>query len=81
MGNRAQKWYPKSANFEKKNEDFSESLNSFRAGSIIRPSSGHKISRNAFVVAIAFPEKISAVRKDFFMTPENRYFHEKSTFS
>ena len=34
-----------------KNEDFSESVNSFDTGAIFRPRSGHDLSRNVSVVS------------------------------
>ena len=55
----------KSVNFDHKNEVFSPSLNSFHSRPIFWPSLGHKLSRNAFVVSIAFPERISRWRKYF----------------
>ena len=53
----------KSVNFGHKNQDISESVKSFHSGPICEPSLGHKLSRNAFVVSILFPERISNVRK------------------
>ena len=49
----------KSVNFGDKNQDISESMCSFYFGAIFWPSLGHKLSRNAFVVSILFPERIS----------------------
>ena len=46
-----------------KNEDISESVNSIEAGAIFPPRSGYDLSRNAFVVSILFPERISLARK------------------
>ena len=47
------------SHFEHKNQDCSKSVNSFDSGPIFEPSLGHKLSRNAFVVSILFPERIS----------------------
>ena len=71
----------KSVNFDYKNEDFSESLNSFHSKPIFPPRSGHKLSRNLVVVSIAFSEGISNVRKGPRHDPRNHDFHEISTFS
>ena len=69
-----------SGNFREKNGHSSESVNSIDSGIIFRSSLGHDISRNALVVSIPFPERISSRRKDFSMTPKNRDFHDFSTF-
>ena len=53
----------KSVNFGDKNEDISESVCSFDFGAIFQTSLGHKLSRNAFVVSILFPERNSYWRK------------------
>ena len=50
---------PRAASFEHKNQDVSKSVNSFDAGAIFYFSLGQKLSRNAFVVSIAFRERIS----------------------
>ena len=62
------------AKVDHKNEDISESVNSFDSGSIFLPSLGHAIARNAFVVSILFPERISYVRTVFFMIPKKSGF-------
>ena len=64
----------KSVNFGDKNEDISESVNSFDFGTIFYSSLGQKLSRNAFVVSILFPERISYWRKG------SDYETEKSKF-
>ena len=49
-----------------KNEDISESVNSFDTGAIFLPPLGQDLSRNAFVVSVyAFEKKFSRC-KDFF---------------
>ena len=64
-----------------KNEDISESMNSFDLGVIFLRSLGHKTSRNAFVVSILSPGRISYVGTGFFMTPKSRKSHENRSFS
>ena len=59
-----------------KNKDISESMNSFRSGAIFLSSLGQELSRNTFVVRIAFPERNSYCRKDFCMHQKNENFHE-----
>ena len=56
-------------------------MNSFHSGAIFDPSLGHKLSRNACVVSIAFPERISYWRKVSRYDLENRDFREKSNFA
>ena len=63
-----------------KNEDFSESLNSFDFGAIFLPRSGQDLSRNAFVVSILFPERISYWRIGFGLDPKMSKFHQFSKF-
>ena len=48
-----------------KNEDISESVNSFDTGAIFRPRSGHDLSRNASVVSGYAFYKNSNCRKGF----------------
>ena len=55
-----------SGNFRHKNEDISESVNSFASRAIFQPTLGHDLSRNASVASILFPERISHGREDFF---------------
>ena len=64
-----------------KNEDFSKSVNSFRSGAIFLPPLGQDLSRHAFVVSIAFPERISHWRKGPGHDLRNRDFYDFSTFS
>ena len=42
----------KSGKMDQKNEDFSESVNSFDLGAIFLPSSGQELSKNVFVVSV-----------------------------
>ena len=55
----------KSVNFGDKNEDISESVSSFDFGAIFDSSLGQKLSRNAFVAKILFPERISPLKERF----------------
>ena len=48
-----------------KNEDISESVNSFDTGAIFPTEAGQDLSRNAFVASILSLERNSSVRKDF----------------
>ena len=67
-------------NFDQKNGHSSKSLNSFDTGPSFLGSLGQELSRNVFVVAVyAFEKKIDR-RKDFFVTPKSRDFHEKLSF-
>ena len=59
-----------------KNEDFSESLNSFDFGAIFPPRSGQDLSRNGFVVSIYAFERNPYGRIGFFLTPQMSKFHE-----
>ena len=54
--------------FGAKNGNISRSVNSFGTRAIFRPSSGHDLSRNAFVSRFLFPERNSDCSKDFCMT-------------
>ena len=63
-----------------KNQDFSESLNSFDLGAFFWPSLGQDLSRNAFVVSVLFLERFSYVRTVFFLTPKMSKFHQFSKF-
>ena len=64
-----------------KNEDISESVNSFDTGAIFRPRSGHDLSRNASVVSGYAFYKNSNWRKDFCMTHKMTNNYKKSNFS
>ena len=61
----------KSGEIDHKSEDISGSVNRFDAGAIFLPRLDQELSRNAFVVSILFPERISLWSIDFFMTPKN----------
>ena len=63
-----------------KNEDCSQSVSSIDSGAIFPPPLGEDLSRNAFVVSILFPERISSTDKDFFMHPKSEIFHHFSKF-
>jgi len=66
--------------FRRKNGCSSKSVCSIDSGPIFQPRLYQELSRNAFVVSIlSFQKKLSA-RKDFFMTPKNRDFHQISSF-
>ena len=49
-----------------KNEDILKSVSSIDPGAIFLPRSSQDLSRNAFVVSIPFPGRISHWRIDFF---------------
>ena len=70
----------KSVNFGCKNGNFSESVNSFDSGPIYFNSLGQKISRNAFVMSILFPERISHWRKGSRMHEKHEDFRDFSRF-
>ena len=59
-----------------KNEDFSESLNSFDFGAIFLPRSGQDLSRNGFVVSVYAFERNPSWRIGFFLRPKISTFHE-----
>ena len=61
---------------DQKNEDISESVNSFGPGAIFLPRLGQYLSRNALVGPILFLERISLAREGFFMLPKTDDFHE-----
>ena len=65
--------------FDKNNDHSSKCVNSIDSGPIFHPRLGQDLSRNAFVVSNLFPGRNFDVRKDFWMTPENRDFYEFST--
>ncbi len=67
--------------FGAKNGNISRSVNSFGTGAIFRPSSGHDLSRNAFVSRFLFPERNSDCSKDFCMTHKMTKNYKKSNFS
>ena len=46
-------------------------MNSIASGAIFPPSLGHDLSRNAFVVSILFPERISLRSMDVFHDTKN----------
>ena len=60
-----------------KNEDISESVNSFDTGAIFRPRSGHDLSRNASVVSGYAFYKNSNWRKGFLHDSEIDKIFEK----
>ena len=60
-----------------KNEDISESVNSFDTGAIFRPRSGHDLSRNVAVVPGYAFYKNSSWGKGFLHDPEIDNFFEK----
>ena len=64
----------KIAKVDHKSEDISGSVSSIDSGAIFLTRLAQELSRNAFVVSILFPERISHWRKDFFMHPKNRDF-------
>ena len=49
-------------------------MSSFDFGAIFPPRSGQDLSRNAFVVSILFPERISSCSIDFSCTPKVKFF-------
>ena len=70
-----------SVNFDHKNEDFSESVNSFHPGAISQSSLGHQLSSDAFAVSILSSERISYWRTCSGMTPKNKIFMTFRVFS
>ena len=66
--------------FGQKNDHSSKSVCSFDMRVIFRTSLGQELSRDALVVSVyAFGKKLPR-RKDLFMTPKSRDFHEFLTF-
>ena len=64
----------KSGEIDNKSEDIIGSVCSIDFGAIFHVSLAQELFRNAFVVSIAFPERVSLGSKDFFMYPQSEVF-------
>ena len=64
----------KIAKVDEKSEDISGFVNRIDSGANFCTRLAQELSRNAFVVSILFPERISLCSKDFLMHPKNRDF-------
>ena len=69
-----------SIRFGQKNENISKSVSSIHSGPIYSHRLGQDLYRNAFVVSFLFPGAELHRWKGFSHDPENRDFHEISTF-
>jgi len=70
----------KSGEIDHESEDISGSVSSIGSGIISPPRLAQELSRNAFVVSILFRERISLVRKHFWMHLKIQIFHDFSKF-